>query len=145
MSLLKDNLVLAGFLIIFSLLSIWLQFDLLSKPDSTKNELKMNGPDYYIENLASTAIDENGKKYRIIADRLVHYPVGDRSLLDNPQIMQYDADQTLSHTHAETGWLYDNQSTVLLIGNVRVVQSWEGIPRSVATSEQMTIHLKNKL
>ncbi len=145
MSLLRDNLMLAGFLIIFSLLSVWIQFDLLGNPDSTTNALKANGPDYYIENLASTAIGENGKKYRIIADRLVHYPVVDRSLLDNPQVMQFDADQTLSHTHAETGWLYDNQSTVLLIGNVRVVQSWEGIPRSVATSEKMTIHLKNKL
>ena len=145
MSLLKDNLVLAGFLVIFSLLSVWLQFDILGKPDSTTNELKANGPDYYIENMASTAIGENGKKYRIIADRLVHYPVGDRSLLDNPQVMQYDVDQTLSHTHAETGWLYDNQTIVLLIGNVRVVQSWEGIPRSVATSEKMTIHLKDKL
>ncbi len=145
MSLLRDNLMLAGFLIIFSLLSVWLQFDLLGKPDSTTNALKANGPDYYIENLASTTIGENGKKYRIIADRLVHYPMRDRSLLDNPQVMQYDADQTMSHTHAETGWLYDNQSTVLLIGNVRVVQSWEGIPRSVATSEKMTIHLKDKL
>ena len=144
MGLLRDKLVLTGLFIIFFLSSVWIQFGLLGKPDST-NAPGANGPDYFIENLTSTTIGENGKKYRIIADRLVHYPAAGRSLLNNPQIIQYGFDQTLSHTHAETGWVYDDQSTVLLDGNVRVVESWDGVPRSVATSDKMTINLKDKL
>ena len=86
--------------------------------------------------------DEEGKKYQVIADRMVHYPVGDRALLDNPHIVQYDLSGIPRHIYAESGWLYDNQSTVLLTGNVRVVQSQTGIAGGASTSEKMVIHLK---
>ncbi len=139
-----EKLTLAGLLIIFSLSSVWIQFGLLGKPDGT-NAPGANGPDYFIENLTSTTIGENGKMYRIIADRLVHYPATGRSVLNNPQIIQYGSDQALSHAHAETGWVYDDQPTVLLNGNVRVSDTRDGVPRSVATSDKITINLKDKL
>ena len=143
MGLLRDKLVLIGLFIIFALSSVWVQFDLSGEPGSTTAP-GADGPDYFIENLTSTTFGENGKKYRIIADRLAHYPAAGRSLLNNPQIIQYGSDQALSHTHAETGWVYDDQSTVLLDGNVRVAESREGVLRSVATSDKMTINLKDK-
>ena len=150
MGLLRDNLALTGLFIILFLSSVWIQFGLPGEPDSTTTTTTTttpgaDGPDYFIENLTSTTIGENGKKYRIIADRLVHYPAAGRSLLNNPKIIQYGSDQTLSHTHAETGWVYDDQSTVLLDGNVRVAKSRGGVLLSVATSDKMTINLKDKL
>ncbi len=147
MRLIRDNLLLAGVLagvfIIISLSSIWTQFDLLGEPDSATAP-GANDPDYFIENLTSTTIGENERKYRIIADKLVHYPAVGRSLLNNPQIIQYDSDQTLSHTFADTGWVFDDQSTVFLDGNVRIVENRDGVPRSVATSDKMTINLNGK-
>ncbi len=147
MRLLRDNLllvgVLAGIFIVISLSSAWNQLDLLGESDSA-DAPGANDPDYFIENLTSTTIGENERKYRIIADRLVHYPATGRSLLNNPQVIQYGSDQALSHTYADTGWVYDDQSTVFLDGNVRVVDNWDGVPRSVATSDKMTINLKSK-
>lgn len=143
MRLIRDNLLLVGVFIIFSLSSVWNQFDLLGEPDSATAP-GADDPDYFIENPTSTTIGENERKYRIIADRLAHYPAAGRSLLNNPQIIQYDSDQTLSHTYADTGWVYDDQSTVFLDGNVRVVENRNGVPRSVATSDKMTINLEGK-
>lgn len=144
MGKIKDNLAVAGFFMVLFLLSVWLQFGLLEESDNGISATEENDPDYYTENFVSTVIGENGKKYRIIADRLVHYPVGDSALLDNPHIIQYDLDQTLRHVYAESGWLYDNKSTVLLTGNVRVVQSQGRVAGGVASSEKMLIHLKDK-
>lgn len=147
MRLIRDNLlltgVLAGVFIVISLSSVWTQFDLLGEPDSAIAP-GANDPDYFIENLTSTTFGENERKHRIIADKLAHYPATGRSLLNNPQIIQYDSDQTLSHTYADTGWVYDDQSTVFLDGNVRIVENRDGVSRSVVTSDKMTINLKGK-
>ncbi len=147
MRLIRENLVLvgvlAGIFIVISLSSVWSQFNLLGEPDSV-NTLGANDPDYFIENLTSITIGENQRKYRMTADRLVHYPVAGRSLLNNPQITQYVSDQSLSYTYADRGWIYDDQSTVFLDGNVWVSDTRDGVPHSVATSDKMTINLEGK-
>jgi lipopolysaccharide export system protein LptC len=138
----RENIAVSGLFLVLFLVSIWLRFGLLEKPDELDSQLEKNDPDYYAENFTSTGVDETGKKYKLIADRLVHYPVGDRALLDNPHIIQYDLSGVPRHIYAESGWLYDNQSTILLTGNVRVVQSQTSSAGSAGTSEKMIIHLK---
>ncbi len=138
----RENIAVSGLFLVLFLVSIWLRFGLLEKPDELDTQLEKNDPDYYAENFTSTGVDETGKKYKVIADRLVHYPVGDRALLDNPHIIQYDLSGVPRHIYAESGWLYDNQSTILLTGNVRVVQSQTSSAGAAGTSEKMIIHLK---
>lgn len=138
----RENIAVSGLFLVLFLVSIWLRFGLLEKPDELDSQLEKNDPDYYAENFTSTGVDETGKKYKVIADRLVHYPVGDRALLDNPHIIQYDLSGVPRHIYAESGWLYDNQSTILLTGNVRVVQSQTSSAGAAGTSEKMIIHLK---
>ena len=140
----RENIAVSGLFLVLFLVSIWLRFGLLEKPDELDSQLEKNDPDYYAENFTSTGVDETGKKYKVIADRLVHYPVGDRALLDNPHIIQYDLSGVPRHIYAESGWLYDNQSTILLTGNVRVVQSQTSSAGAAGTSEKMIIHLKEK-
>lgn len=138
----KENLgVLCVFALLLSL-SIWLQFGLLEPAQQTISELEKNDPDYYMEKFSSTGMDDLGKKYQVIADRLVHFPVGDRALLDNPHIVQYDLSGTPRHIYAESGWLYDNRGMILLTGNVRVIQSQSGSAGATATSDKMVINLK---
>lgn len=139
-----ENFAVFGLFLSLFLISIWLRFGLLEVPDQQVSELEKNDPDYYAENFVSTGMDEIGKKYQVIADRLVHYPVGDRALLDNPHIIQYDLSGVPRHIYAESGWLYDNRSTILLTGNVRVVQSQTSSAGAAGTSEKMVIHLKEK-
>ncbi len=138
----KENLALIGIFIVFVILSVWLQFGLLEEHTGEISEAEKNDPDYYAENFVSTGMGKDGQRYQVIGDRMVHYPVGDRALLDNPHIIQYDLSGTPRHIYAESGWLYDNRSTVLLTGNVRVIQSQSGNVGGVATSEKMIIHLK---
>lgn len=140
----KDNLTLIALFFLLAILSVWLQFGLLETPDGEISEAEKNDPDYYAENFVSAGIDKAGNKYKVIADRMVHYPVGDRALLDNPHIIQFDLSDTPRHIYADSGWLYDNQSTVLLTGNVRVIQSQTDISGGAATAEKMVIHLKDK-
>ena len=138
----KQNILLVSVFLLLAGLSVWLQFGLLESPDEEIAESEKNDPDYYVENFTSLGMDSLGRSYEIVSDRLVHYPVGDRVLLDNPIIVQYDADGTARRVSAESGWLYNNRTTILLTGNVRVIEggSDSGVGGAAAT-KKMVIHL----
>ena len=141
---LKQNIALISVFFVLVIISTWLQFGLLDTPVSELSEEEKNAPDYYIENFVSTGMDELGKKYELRADRMVHYPFGDRALLDNPHIVQYDLDQTPRHMYADSGWLYNTTSKVLLTGDVRVVQSQTDTAGGVSMGEKMVILLNDR-
>ncbi len=138
---LRQNLVLVVIAVLLLGLSAWMQYGLLEPPVEELSEEEKNAPDYYIENFVSTGMDKFGKMYELRADRMVHYPIGDRALLDNPHIVQYDLDQTPRHIYADSGWLYNTTSKVLLTGNVRVVQSRTGEAGGASMGEKMVIIL----
>lgn len=138
----KDNLLIGLFFFVLVALSVWLQFGVLRPVEQEISDLEKNDPDYYIENFISTGLDQDGQKYQLIADRLVHFPVGDRSLLDNPHIIQHNPISGLRHVYADSGWLYNNRSEVLMTGNVRVIQGQSSSAGISATSDKMKILLK---
>ncbi|MCY3769388.1 MAG: LPS export ABC transporter periplasmic protein LptC [Gammaproteobacteria bacterium] len=138
----KDNIAIGLFFLVLAALTAWLQFEVLRYGDGKSAVMEKDDPDYYINNFVSTGLDKTGKKYQVMADRLVHYPEGDRALLDNPHIIQYNLATGLRHVYADSGWLYNNRSTVLLDGNVRVLQGGSGNPELLAIGKTMTIHLK---
>ncbi len=140
----RQNAALIGVFIMLGIMSIWLQFGLLETPETEISEAEKNDPDYYILDFVSTGMDELGKQYQVIADRMVHYPYGDRALLDRPHIVQFELDGTPRHIYADSGWLYNEGSRVLLTGNVRVIQSHTKNVGGVATAEKMLIHLKER-
>jgi len=139
---LKENFAIALFFIVLALMSLWLQFGLINVPDNEISEEEKNDPDYYIENFVSSGMDEKGERYQVIADRLVHYPVGDRALLNNPHIIQHNIENITRHVYADSGWLYNNKTTILLTGNVRVIQGKNATAGGTAAGERMIIQLK---
>ena len=142
----SQNGLLIGVFVVLLLLSAWLQFGLLETPVDELTEEEKNSADYYIENFVSTGMDQEGKKYEVRADRMVHYPVGDRALLDNPHIVQYGLDETPRHIYADSGWLFNQTSQVLMTGNVRVVQSQTGTAGGASMGEKLLVQLnKSKL
>ena len=141
MNELKQNIALAAVFLLLVVLSAWLQFGLLNTPVSELTKEEKNAKDYYIENFVSTGMDALGKKYELQADRLVHFPYGDRALLDNPHIVQYDLNQTPRHIYADSGWLYNQTSKILLTGNVRVIQSQTEASGGISMGERMVIIL----
>ena len=151
----RQNLVLFLLALLLAGIAAWLEFGLLGDPgpgssSSSSGERGVAAsptvePDYYIENFTSTGLDRAGKKYRVIADRLAHYPLDDRALLERPHIIQYDpAGGATRHIHADSGWLYDDDDEVSLSGNVRVIEKPGGGDGggAVVTSEKMLIRLK---
>ncbi len=144
----KDAIWVTVVFLGLGILSIWLQFGLLVTAHDRVTEKRQDQSDYYdyyIEKFTTTATDKTGKKYQISADRMLHYPTEDRALLDNPHIIQYhppgDSVRAPQHIYAQSGWLYDDQSTVLLTGNVRVIQRQaNGV--ATAAAKKMRIHLK---
>ncbi len=138
----RQTLVLFLLLLLLAGVSAWLQFGLLGQPGRVISEAQTNDPDYYIENFTSTGMDRLGKKYRLSAERLEHYPHHDGALLTRPHIIQYRSEGAPRHIYADTGRLYDTDE-VRLSGNVKVVENQSGdTGRTVVTSEKMLIRLK---
>ncbi len=138
----KENLLLGMVFLVLVFLSLWLQFGLLAESHDTLSVAQKSDADYYdyyIEKFTATGIDQSGKKYQIITDRMVHYPLAERASLDNPHIIQYDANNAPKHIYAQSGWLYDDR--VLLNDNVRVIQHTANGIDTVAV-KKMTIRLK---
>ncbi|MEA3291096.1 MAG: LPS export ABC transporter periplasmic protein LptC [Pseudomonadota bacterium] len=140
----KEKLILLALFLVVAAFSFWLQFGLLDKPEETISEAEKNDPDYYIENFVSVGMGEDGKRYRLEADRLVHFPVDDKALLNRPHLIQYIEATGPKHVYADSGWLYANGSEILLTGNVKVIQSQGGKPGGAGTSRKMRIKLKEK-
>lgn len=138
-----------GLIILFSVIAalcVWVHFVVIksldTRPAKASNE---NDPDYYVFNFISTGMDKAGKLYDLIGDRMVHYPVDGKALLDNPQVVKYNDDGSVINLYAESGWLYNNAKTIRLTDNVRVVQGessdLEG--GGSATTDKLILHLKD--
>ena len=141
----RQSFVLFALFLLLAGVSAWLQFGLLT---GVEREISTaaNEPDYYIENFTSTGMARSGKKYRVIARRLVHYPGETEALLERPHIIQYAAgpDGAPRHIYADSGRLYDDRAEVLLSGNVKVVENHSGdLGGAVVTSKKMLIRLKD--
>ncbi len=137
----RQNILLLLLGLVLTGLSVWMQFGLLETPEAPVSSTQNNSPDYYIERFTSTGMDALGKKYELIADRMTHYPVDDRALLENPHVIQYDLNNVPRHLYAETGWIYNNRSMIVLTGNVRVVEAGKKEVSNTVGVEKMTIHL----
>ena len=130
-----------GLLII---LTLWMQFVLLEKPDQEVTEAQTNDPDYYVEYFTSYGLDDQGQQYRLEADRLVHYPVDNKALLDNPHITKTDAAGNPTHIYADSGWLFSDGNELLLTDNVKVIRNAGTDMGGAATTNRMRIKLKPK-
>jgi len=125
------------------LLSLWMQFDLLEEPEPTGSTAPVNDPDYYVEFFTSFGVDAQGKQYQLEADRLVHYPLDNKALLDRPHLIQnLEEGGGPTHIYADSGWLFSNGDEILLTGNVKVIRTQAQGLGGAATTDRMRIKLK---
>lgn len=123
---------------------MWMQFSLFEKPTLAEEQEASNDPDYYIEHFSAFGIGEDGRQYQLEADRLVHYPLDNKALLDRPHITQYKENGDPTHIYADSGWLFSDGTEVLLTDNVKVIQSEGATLGGASTTERMRIKLKPK-
>ncbi len=122
-----------------------MQSDLLGEPVNEEQVItESHDPDYYIENFSAVGMDTDGnRQYVLEAERMVHFPDDDTSLLDKPHVIQYEPGRAPTHIYAETGWVSANGDEVKLTGNVRVIRGRDSTGSGgVTTTDTLNIVLK---
>ncbi len=128
--------------------TVWMQSDLLEEPVNKEQIItESHDPDYYIENFTAIGMDTDGnRQYLLEAERMVHFPDDDTSLLDKPHVIQYESGRTPTHIYSETGWVSANGDEVKLTGNVRVIRGRDGTGSGgVTTTDTLNIVLKEPI
>jgi len=123
----------------------WMQSGLLGEPeDNNEVSVENHDPDYYIENFTAIGMDTDGnRQYMLEAERMVHFPDDDTSLLDKPHVIQYETGRAPTHIYSETGWVSANGDEVKLTGNVRVIRGRDSTGSGgVTTTDTLNIVLK---
>ncbi len=138
----RHNAVLFLVLGMLILLSVWMQFGLLEDPETNDVTQVANDPDYYVEYFTSYGVDADGKQYQLEADRMVHYPLDNKSLLDRPHLIQNTEEGGPTHIYADSGWLFSNGDEILLTENVKVIRTQGQGLGGAATTDRMRIKLK---
>ncbi len=110
-------------LLFFTGLLWWLPNKLI-EPAMQMTGAERRDPDYFIENFTVTAMDERGDpRYKLSAQRLVHYPNEQRTRLDRPRLRQFTDDTV---TTADRGFISDDGKALLMSGNVHVNRAHGG-------------------
>jgi len=140
-----ERIVIFSVVIALVGLTAWMQSDLLGEPENEEQVITENhDPDYYIENFSAVGMDTDGnRQYLLEADRMVHFPDDDTSLLDKPHVIQYEPGRAPTHIYSETGWVSANGDEVKLTGNVRVIRGRDDTGSGgVTTTDTLNIVLK---
>ncbi|KAA3623554.1 MAG: LPS export ABC transporter periplasmic protein LptC, partial [Proteobacteria bacterium] len=95
-------------------MSAWLEYrqDAPAGPQRAEDAAN-NDPDYYIENFVATGLDSAGRQYVMESIRLVHFPLDDTSLIEQPHIIQYTAEAGPRHVYADSGLISADGTEVL--------------------------------
>jgi lipopolysaccharide export system protein LptC len=96
-------------------------------PDETPSRPRERRPDYIVEQLEATQMDETGRVHRLLqADNLRHYPNNAGSDLADPRLTIFTEPGAPWVTNADRGWISEQSDELRLRGNV--VISREGSP-----------------
>jgi lipopolysaccharide export system protein LptC len=100
------------------------------KPDDSKR----HDPDYIVDNLSATTLNEHGVPHYIMAaQKMVHYPDDDSTQVVEPRLTSLYADRPAIHISARRGEISSKGEQVFLYDDVRVVHD------ASATQSSMTL------
>lgn len=123
-------------------LSLWMQVGLFEEQIPEQAVKPSNDPDYYVEYFTSYGVDAEGRQYQLEADRLVHYPLDNKALLDRPHLIQYEEGSSPTHIYADSGWLYSGGEEIVLTDNVKVIRTRGQGFGGAGTTDRMRVKLK---
>ncbi len=108
-------------LVLLLLASYWLSLQVQPLPQ-TRSEQR-HDPDFIIDHLSSTTLNEHGQPRFILAtERMWHYPDDDTTHLQIPQLSSYSAGAPPSQTSAQTGVLGNRNEDLYLYDDVQMVR-----------------------
>ena len=137
-----DRAILVAVLCVMAALGIWMQISLLEPVTTETVSGPGREPDYYIQNFTATGRDEVGVIYVLKAERLVHFPDDNTSLLDKPKLVQYENGRPSRRTTSESGWMSGDGNEILLTGDVKVEQFRSNDdPGNITRTQRLLVHL----
>jgi lipopolysaccharide export system protein LptC len=101
-----------------ALLSYWFVQSLEEDLTATR-EISTQGPDYYMREVLSTEMNEDGvPKHQLFTRHLVHFPEDDRTELTAPRLTIHQQDGTVWTVQADKGTIEQNTEEIFLQGDV---------------------------
>jgi lipopolysaccharide export system protein LptC len=118
----RFRLSLGLVVVLLAALGSFYLLELMNRADEDMQaDLRLNEPDYIIENFSFVRMSKEGKPSYIIAgDRLTHRPVDDSSEIDKPRVRSLAGANPPMDIVAATARVDDANSRVTLKGAVRI-------------------------
>lgn len=133
-----------GASVILSAIVLWWVTDRVTYKQLLPEETEKLGPDYFIEDFTTHAMDKNGKRiYTLSAKKLVSYPSSPTLDLEYPYLIQYQKNET-THTKANRGKLARNRSKIFMRGDVHISYDRKIKAADKIQVSELTIHLDKK-
>lgn len=100
----------------------WLNLQVQSPESDTGKNLR-HDPDYIIDNFTATTLDEKGKiRFVMSANKMLHYPDDDTTLLEAPQLASYTAEHPPMRMTALNGEISHKGDEIFLRNDVTIVR-----------------------
>ncbi len=129
-------LLLVGML---AALTFWL--DLVSQPPERGAGPSRNDPDYIVDGLSAVSMSEEGAaSYTLSAEKMMHYPEGDTTLLSAPKFVNYGKAKAPVTITANEAVVSANGQHVYFQDNVRVTRAAHG-PNSELVVRTSFLHV----
>ncbi len=114
-----------------------------SKDEKQKLKVTENikRPDFFMRNIQSKFMDENGKiRYILNAEKVEHQPKEQKSFITKPEIHTYKQNKNTWHILADNGEVPDGNSNVILKENVIVNQNINNAKRPISAKSNQLIY-----
>ncbi len=112
-------LVLAG---LMALLTFWI-YQTVEEQGAVKNGSNRHDPDYMMENFVTTQTDTTGKlRYILAANKMVHYPDDDTTVLEQPKFTQFATDKPYTKIKGKSANVSPNGEEIEIIDDVVVLR-----------------------
>lgn len=131
---------LAVWLTILILLTLWLD-RVLQQPELQRNGDLQQRIDYIIEDLEGIQVNHALDINRFFsADRLIHYPEGDITELEQVGFISIEPDKPLLRMTSDQGELVEGGNDIFLTGNVSIIRG-EDLDKDKVTMLTTFLHL----
>lgn len=122
-----------------AIMTWWIESMVSTSAPTVKKSIR-HDPDYIMENLVSTSLDQSGNlDYTMSAVKLAHYPDDDSTVIDKPFIKVYKDAQEVWHVESAKGIASSEGKEVYLEGRVDI----QRLPTEL--EEAATINTSNVL
>jgi len=127
-------------LVLLAALSYWLEGTLGFLGQHTNAPMR-HDPDFIVENFSTTRMGPDGTPFYILyADKMMHYPDDDTTLLTNPRFSRVEHGKSPLQITARQGKLSPNGKDIYLHHHVRVVREpFDGRQQITVTTSYLHI------